>query len=188
MFQQKSTVLRLCAALTIAGSLATGLSAVVSAQSLPGLTIFSGVERKNQLNYRLDYQGKRGVQDRYHLRIPADKLTFAVSKFAITYPSTYTGTFDPKRVEVRVRGTDVPLDDVSWDRENRVIEIYPKDPVPAANRVEIVLSNVRNPLRVGTHYFNAMVQSPGDLPVLRYVGTWIVSIGGEDNNSTDGDR
>lgn len=179
--QRKSTLLRLFSALAIAGTLVTSLSAIALSQGLPGLTIFSGVDRKNQLGYRLDYQGTAGVQDRYHLRIPADKLTFAVSKFAITYPDTYTGTFDPHQVEVRVKGKDVPLDDVTWDRENRVIEIYPTEPIPAANRVEIVLSNVRNPVRVGTHYFNAMVQSPGDLPLMRYVGTWILSVGGNNN-------
>jgi hypothetical protein len=179
---RKLGILRLLSSLTIAGGLMTGLAAASFAQGLSGLTIFSGVAQKNQLAYRLDYDGQLGAEDRYHLRIPADKLTFAISKLSVTYPATYTGTFDPHHVELRVKGNDVPLDDVTWDRENRVIEIYPKDPIPAANRVEIVLSDVQNPTRVGTHYFNAMVQSPGDLPVMRYVGTWILSIGGNDGN------
>lgn len=77
---------------------------------------------------------------------------------------------------MRANGDEIPLDEVTWDPENRVIEIYPQSPVPADTRVEIVLSNVRNPNRIGMHYFNALVRSPGDLPMMRYVGTWILSI------------
>lgn len=152
---------------------------MVRAQGTPGLTIFSGVERDNQLGYKLDYDGRLGARDRYHLRIPARKMEFAVSKLAISYPEAYRGTFDPDSVRVEAAGDRIELEDVVWDQENRVIEIYPKEPIPADTRLEIVLSNVRNPTRVGTHYFNASVLSPGDVPLLRYIGTWIVSIGSD---------
>lgn len=176
MFQSRSSKLRFLSILAVAGTLVTSLASVSMAQGLPGLTIFSGVAQRDQLGYRLDYGGRPGVQDRYHLRIPAEKLEFAVAKLAITYPDTYRGRFDPDEVEVRLKGDDVPLDQVVWDQENRVIEIYPLEPIPADNRLEIVLSNVQNPNRVGTHYFNALALSPGDLPLMRYVGTWILSI------------
>jgi hypothetical protein len=174
-FQMRS----IFAALTIAASALAAIPvipATVVAQGLPGLTIFSGVDRENQLGYRLDFGGLTSQRDRYRLRIPEKKMTFAVSLFAVTYPDTYEGRFDPEAVEVRVDGESVPVDEVSWDEENRTIEIYPVDPVPADTQVELVLSNVRNPRNVGTHYFNALVRSPGDLPLMRYVGTWILSI------------
>jgi hypothetical protein len=169
-------MLRLLSALAASGCLVTGFAAIGQAQGLPGFTIFSGVERENQLGWRMDYDGQPGVRDRYRLRIPAKKMEFAVEQFSITYPDTYRGRFDPESVEVRVNGDEVVLDEVTWDPENRVIEIYPQTPVPADTRIEIVLSNVRNPNRIGTHYFNALVRSPGDLPMMRYVGTWILSI------------
>ncbi|GAB4374420.1 MAG: DUF2808 domain-containing protein [Elainellaceae cyanobacterium] len=145
-----------------------------------GLTIFSGVERENQLSYSLDYFGRPGARDRYRLRIPRDKMEVAVSEFFVNYPDTYRGEFDPDAVRLEANGDVVALDDVIWDEENRVIQIYPSEPVPANTRVEIVMSNVRNPNRVGTHYFNALVLSPGDVPLRRYVGTWILSIGDND--------
>lgn len=169
--------LRLLSAVAISGCLLTGWATASFAQGLPGLTIFSGIDRENQLNWRMDFDGVPGVRDRYRLRIPARKMTFAVEQFSITYPETFRGTFNPDSVRVKVNGDEVPLDEVSWDRENRVIEIYPQEAVPADTRVEIVLSDVRNPNRIGTHYFNALVRSPGDLPMMRYVGTWILSIG-----------
>lgn len=176
MSSHKSSV-RLLSALLVSGFLVTGLAVKTLAQGLPGLTIFSGVDRKFELGYRLDQFGRLGIYDRYHLRIPASKMSVSASEFAINYPETYRGTFDPKRIEVRANGHSVPLDEVNWDRENRVIEIYPKEPIAANTRVEIVMSNVRNPNQVGTHYFNASVRSPGDVPLLRYLGTWIIQIG-----------
>lgn len=150
------------------------------AQGLPGLTIFSGVERENQLSYRLDYFGEPGARDRYRLRIPRRKMEIAVSEFFVDYPDTYRGEFDPESVRLEVNGDEVALDEVIWDPENRVISIYPTEPVAANTRVEIVLSNVQNPNRVGTHYFNALVVGAGDVPVRQYLGTWILSIGSTD--------
>lgn len=170
---------RLLSVLAITGSLLTGLTAVSLAQGLPGLVIFSGIDRANQLGFRLDFSGRTSSTDRYRLRISPNKMTLAVAQFSVSYPNTYEGTFNPDRVEVRVGGNAVPLDEVNWDRERRVINIYPTEPVPARSRVELVLSDVRNPSSGGTHYFNAMVRSPGDLPMMRYLGTWIISIGNE---------
>ncbi|HEY9698995.1 MAG TPA: DUF2808 domain-containing protein [Trichocoleus sp.] len=183
MTRQPSPMVRLFSALAAAGCLVTGLATTGLAQGLPGLSIFSGIERVNQLNFRLDNFGRPGATDRYHLRIPATKMDLAVSQFAITYPESYRGTFDDQDIEVKVNNKSIALDKAVWDKDNRVIEIYPVEPVPADTRVEIVLSNVRNPRYVGTHYFNALVRSPGDLPMLRYVGTWQVSISPYHNNS-----
>ncbi|MBW4466390.1 MAG: DUF2808 domain-containing protein [Pegethrix bostrychoides GSE-TBD4-15B] len=171
---------RLLSALAVLGGLGAAVSSLTSpswAQGLPGLTIFSGVDRANQLSWRMDFDGVPGGTDRYRLRIPSKKMEFAVEQFSITYPDTYKGEFDTDDIEVKVNGDRVDLNEVTWDPENRIIEIYPQTPVPADTRVELVLSQVRNPNRVGTHYFNALVRSPGDLPLMRYVGTWILTIG-----------
>lgn len=177
MSSKGSSIRRLLSVFAAAGCLVTGFSAVGLAQGTPGLTIFSGVDRQYQLGYRLDYDGEPNRFDRYRFRVPADKMELAVAQFAITYPDTYRGTFDPDEIEIRIDGDSIPLSEVSWDEENRLIEIYPEEPVPARTRVELVFSNVRNPNFSGTHYFNCLVRSPGDLPLLRYVGTWIVTIG-----------
>ncbi|MBE9177585.1 DUF2808 domain-containing protein [Oculatella sp. LEGE 06141] len=174
---KKPSARRLFSAIALSSCLVTGLAAVSLAQGLPGLTIFSGVDREYQLGYRLDYEGRTNFRDRYRLRIPADKMDLAVARFAVSYPDTFAGQFDTDRIEIRVGGNSVPLDEVNWDEENRLIEIYPQEAIPAGRRVELVFSNVRNPRRPGTHYFNALVQSPGDVPLLRYIGTWIIQIG-----------
>ncbi|MBD2597011.1 DUF2808 domain-containing protein [Nostoc spongiaeforme FACHB-130] len=162
--------------LAVTSCLLTGLTTQVSAQSLPGFTLFSGVKAENQLPFRLDFGGQTNSTDRYILKIPQQKMKLAVAQFAITYPNYYKGSFDPKKIEVRVRGKKVPISEVKWDKEGRIIEIFPEEPVPAGRPVEVVLSNVQNPSFGGVYYFNCQVLSPGDTPLLRYVGTWILSI------------
>jgi hypothetical protein len=175
MFSKKF-MQRSLSSLAIVGCLLAGLPIFSLAQGLPGLTLFGGVKGEDNLNYRLDYGGKTGSWDRYRLRIPQKKMKLAVAQFAITYPDYYKGEFDTKDVEVIVKGKSVPLDEVNWNKENRVIEIFPKEPVPAGNGVEIQLSNVRNPSFGGMFYFNLQVLSPGDVPLLRYLGTWVITI------------
>lgn len=175
MFSKKFTQ-RALSSLAIAGCLLAGLPLFSLAQGLPGLTLFGGVKGEDNLNYRLDYGGKSGAWDRYRLRIPQKKMKLAVAQFAITYPDYYKGEFDPKDVEVIVKDKSVPLEEVNWNKENRVIEIFPKDPIPAGSSVEIQLSNVRNPSFGGMFYFNCQVLSPGDVPLLRYLGTWVITI------------
>lgn len=165
------------AGLAIAASLVATLPTLTLAQGLPGLTIFGGVKGDDNLSYRLDFGGRSGSWDRYRLRVPAKKLKLAVSQFAISYPDYFKGTFDPKNVEVLVKGKTVALQEVNWNKDNNLIEIFPVDPIPAGGEVEIQLSNVRNPNFGGMFYFNCQLISPGDVPLLRYCGTWVISIG-----------
>jgi Protein of unknown function (DUF2808) len=167
---------RLLSSLAVTGCLLTSFSATTWAQSLPGLTLFSGVKGENQLPFRLDFGGQTNSTDRYILRIPGKKMKLAVAQFAITYPNYYEGTFDTKDIEIKVKGKKVPLSEVKWDKEGRVIQIFPQEPVPSGQKVELVLSNVQNPSFGGVYYFNCQVLSPGDVPLLRYLGTWIISI------------
>ncbi|MBF2014027.1 MAG: DUF2808 domain-containing protein [Rivularia sp. T60_A2020_040] len=172
---------RLLSAVAVTGFLLAGMpAAITSAQGLPGLTLFSGVKSENQLSYRLDFGGQKNDWDRYRLRVPGKKLNMAVEKFVIAYPDYYTGEFDTKKIEIQVggkRGKTVAVSEVKWDKAGKVIEIYPKEPIPAGKSVELILSNVENPDFPGTFYFNLLVQSPGDKTALtRYVGTWIIGI------------
>ncbi len=167
---------RLLSGIAVTSCLLAGFPAITWAQGLPGLTIFSGVKSENQLPFRLDFGGQTNGWDRYRLRIPHKKMNLAASYFVVSYPNYFKGTFDPKKIEVRVRDKKVPLSEVKWDKENHVIEIYPEQPVPAGSSVELVLSNVKNPSFGGTFYFNASVQSPGEVPLSRYIGTWIINV------------
>jgi hypothetical protein len=177
MFSKKLTARSAFSTLAIAGCLLGAVPAVTLAQGLPGLTIFSGVKPEYRLSYRLDFGGHTNAWDRYRLRVPAKKMKLAVAQFSITYPNYYKGKFDPKDMEIRVKGKSVPLQEVNWNKENRVIELIPKEPIPANSAVELVFSNVKNPSSPGIFYFNCQVLGAGDVPLLRYLGTWELSVG-----------
>ena len=178
MLSKKSSVRRIISVVAITGCAIAGFSVRSWAQSNPGFTLWSGVARENQLNYYLDYGGQPNGWDRYRFKIPAKKLELGVAQIAISYPDYFDGKFDTKRVEVRAKGKKVEISEVKWDKDNHVIQIELGQPIPAGNSLEIVFSNVKNPAFGGMYYFNAQVLSPGDVPLPRYVGTWILSIGG----------
>jgi hypothetical protein len=165
--------------LAIASALVAVVPKLSVAQSgLPGLTLFGGVKGDDNLNYRLDFGGRTNGWDRYRLRVPSKKMKLAVAQFAISYPDYFKGTFDGsvKGVDLQVQGKSVKVEEVKWNKEDNLIEIFPAEPVPANSSVEIWLENVRNPSAGGMFYFNLQVMSPGDTPLLRYLGTWIIQI------------
>lgn len=181
---------RLLSVLAVAGCLLAGLPTITTAQTNPGFMFNWGGEgpsRKQQLRYVLDY-GTPNAYDRYRLKLGQQDQ--AISRIAISYPDYYTGKFDPKAIEVRVgsesrggflglggkRGKKVALSETIWDKESHEIQIKPVEAIPAGTPIEIVLSNVKNPSSGGMYYFNAYVESTGDLPMMRYVGTFTLSI------------
>jgi hypothetical protein len=142
----------------------------------PGLTIFGGVTADKQLSYHLDFGGNKGSWDRYRLKLPRKKMKLAVAEFTIDYPDYYKGRFNTKEIEIKVNGKAIKMQEVKWDPENYFLQLFPAEPIAAGSDVEIVLSDVRNPDSPGTFYFNCRVLTPGDVPLLRDLGSWIISI------------
>ena len=179
--RSRHSQLRQLYSLTLAATL--GLGAVLTiptasfAGGCDGLNLFSGVERDKQLACRLDFGGNSGATDRYRLRIPKKKMKYAVNEFTIDYSDHFNGSFDPKNVDIIVNGKEKKAQDVIWDEENKFIKIIPNEAIPAGTDVEIHLNNVQNPRTNGMFYFNGRVQTPGDIPLLRDLGTWIIEIG-----------
>jgi hypothetical protein len=160
---------RVISVLAISTCLLAGLPMTTWAN---GVTIFSGLDRNEELPVSFDFGGER-----YYLKIPAKKMKVPVAEFAITYPNYYTGQLDPKSVEVQVSNQKVPAE-VTWNAKGRRLEISPKDPIPAGQTVQLILSNVQNPPFGGTYYVTCEIQSssPGALPLYSYLGTWIIQL------------
>ena len=189
MFKILSSWKKTLTTVGIAGALVAGIPLITTAQSGSGLTIFSGVDRENLLNYYLDFNGQRGNRDRYRLRIPGKKLMQGATKFYVFYPDYFDGEFnvefDPTKkpaknsVQVRIKKdkkqTPLPLREVIWDEENHLIEIELEEPLKESTKVELVFSGVRNP-DVGTYYFRCEVLPAADLLIRQYIGSWIISI------------
>ncbi len=163
------------ALLALSGAVLLALPAITIAQGNSGLTIFSGVDRKDILDYYLQFGGRPNEWDRYKLYIPAKKLSQGARRFYISYPENFDGIFDTKSIDIRTKAGSIPIEDVVWDKESRFLEISLAEPINPNTKVEIVLSNVKNP-DYGTFYLVADVMASGDIPVRLYIGTWILSI------------
>ncbi len=167
---------KLLPCLVLTGCLVAVIPVAVRADSLPGFTLFSGIDRADQLAFRLD-SGNRSATDRYSLRIPGSKINrLGAAQIQITYPDYYKGTFDDKSIEVNVGNKSVPVSDVKWDRERQTLSIDLAEQLKTKDDIEVVLNNVKNPDGAGMYYFNCQVKSSVEFPIARYVGTWILSI------------
>ncbi len=175
MITTKASLKRLLPLLALSGCLVAGLAPLTWANGNPGLTLFGGVDRKDILDYYLQFGGRPRQIDRYKLYIPAKKLPQGATSFFVFFPDYFDGDFDPNKIDVRIKGESVPIKEVVWDRESRIIEISLEQGIDPNTKTELVFSNVKNP-DLGTYYFVCDILASGDIPVRSYVGTWIVSI------------
>ncbi len=169
------TAQKLVPIFALTGCLVAVAPIVTRADSLPGFTLFSGVDPSNQLSYRLD-SGNRNSTDRYRLKIPGSKINrLGAAQIQIGYPEYFKGKFDDKAVEVFVGDKSIPVEAV-WNRDNQTIQIDLAKRLKTKGDIEVVLNNVQNPDSSGMFYFTCNVKSSAEFPVARYLGTWIVSI------------
>jgi hypothetical protein len=184
------TLLTSVLSLALVGSAAGALiQPIASAEGLPGITFRwnNNGQKFTELRYAIDHSTVPNGLARYRLRLGPGDMKLAASQFSINYLDAFDGDIDAKNIELRTckkagsilsnaKCTKVPVDEITYDPAVRRISIYPTQPVPAGSNVEIVLSNVRNPTGPGMYQMNALVESPGDTPMLRYVGSWLLTI------------
>ncbi|MEM8829809.1 MAG: DUF2808 domain-containing protein [Cyanobacteria bacterium P01_G01_bin.19] len=176
MFINKSCLKSLLGSVAFATCAIGGINTIAIAQGTPGLVIFGN--DVDVLNYYLDFGGIADQRDRYRLRIPKKKLQNGATQFIISYPDYFDGEFDTDKIEVRPdrdKKKSLALRNVVWDEENRFIQIDLAEPMTEAKKVEIVLSNTKNP-DVGTYYFYGQVVPAINTPVPERVGAWVLSI------------
>jgi Protein of unknown function (DUF2808) len=187
MSLSRSSLRRISSSLCVASCLLTGVPAVTLAQTNPGLTFTwggSGPSGKQQLGYVMEYGTPGHPQDRYRLKLGRQKT--AIDSIRISYPEYYDGEFTEKSITLQEspknkfigfgRTKKIPLSSVKVDKDTRLIEIVPETPLEAGKSAEVVLSDVQNPRSGGMYYFNCFISVPGDVPLKRYLGTWVMSI------------
>jgi hypothetical protein len=146
----------------------------VFAQFGGGGLVLSGSEGVPTLAYRLDFGGIARQRDRYRLRIPAQ--TVAVAEIQINADEIFDAIIDPKAVRVEAEGQPVPLREVFWSPEFRALEVAFQDPIPSGQRIEVILSNVRNPNEGNIYRLRANLLGTEPNPIFRTVGNWLVTI------------
>jgi hypothetical protein len=144
----------------------------VQAQPNAGIILF-GSARDSALDYTLD-QGRANLIDRYYLTLKPQK--FQINEIIVTVPESFKGEFDAQQITVRADGKEQAPESAKWDAKDRKIEVTLKEPIPINRESVLVLSNVRNPYLGGLFQFDARVRSITDVPILRYIGSWVIGI------------
>jgi Protein of unknown function (DUF2808) len=163
-------VSRVVGAWLLSGALVAGAALGARAE---GITIFSGA--KQELDYRSDFGSRHGGFDRYRLKVPKKYVKLAVLEMAIAFPE-YTGKLNPKEIEVKVNDKKIKLQEIKFDKDERVVEIFPEAPIAAGSTIEIVFSDVTNPRSPGTFYFYGTYKTPGEGFQVGSFGEWIITI------------
>ena len=121
----------------------------------------------------------------YFVMKPADRKT-AILKLKVTVPSYFKAKISPKKLalcKVQVGGMlaktkcdkKVPaIFEVAKDQS--YFEVFPDSPIPSDGDAYAVVMKIFNPTSAGMFQLNAMAQSPGDVPISSYIGSWSIDI------------
>tara|TARA_Y100001968_G_scaffold306358_1_gene323116 strand:+ start:3996 stop:4583 length:588 start_codon:yes stop_codon:yes gene_type:complete len=133
-------------------------------------------------------QGSKLRMDRstYYFFLKRNDRKTAILKLTFKLPENFKATIKEKNVnlcQVRIGGYTtrtkcleyVPaVVDISNDK--KTIDIFPKNPIPANKKHYAVKLKIFNPRNVGMYQINAFSQSPGELPISVYLGSYLVEI------------
>ena len=187
MSAKKFSFKRVFPVLLCAGALVGTVPRLAEAQSNPGFSFIWGGkddQPNRQLGYNLQYGTPGHNNDRWRLKFHSPEV--AIAKVRITFPDYFSGKLRENKIQLREatknrifsfkRGKEIEVSSISYDRDNGIVEIVPLAPIPAGKKVEAVFSNVRNPRSGGMYFVNCDILSPGDIPLPRQLGTWVLSI------------
>ena len=62
------------------------------------------------------------------------------------------------------------------DSKQTSIDVFPDRPIPTDDSSFAVVMKIFNPDKRGMYQFNALGQSPGELPISGYIGSWNIDI------------
>tara|TARA_B100000700_G_C14933656_1_gene803159 strand:- start:308 stop:976 length:669 start_codon:yes stop_codon:yes gene_type:complete len=141
-------------------------------------------------NYKKLYyfQSSRTKNDRatYYLVMKPKYRKFAFLKLSISLPKHFDSKITPKKLtlcKVQVGGMTEKTRCIEKlpavfevNKEQNKIEMFPNRPIPVSKEGYAVVMKIFNPSETGMFQLNASAQSPGDLPISSYIGSWSISI------------
>ena len=123
----------------------------------------------------------------YFLLIKKKDRDRAIMKLDVTIPSYFKAKIETKNIRFayceagsvskRTKcGETIPAS-ISLNNDGKLIEIVPTAPVPTDRTIGVELQ-VRNPYGGGMYQFNALAQSPGEVTLAKYLGSWVIELKG----------
>ena len=122
----------------------------------------------------------------YYFFLRRNDRKTAILKLSLKFPNYFKATIKPKNItlcKVKMGGykdrtkcvKDLPAV-IEIDKEMKTIDIFPDSPIPADKSTYAVKLKMFNPRKTGMYQINAFSQSPGELPISLYVGSYLIEI------------
>ena len=134
------------------------------------------------------WQSSKNRRDRatyYFVMRPKDRKT-AILKLKLSFPKYFDAPLKAKkftlcRVELggmlsktRCKEEIPTIFEVAKDQS--YVEAFPKQIIPADENSYAVVMKIFNPEQAGMFQINGIAQTPGDVPISTYIGSWTVDI------------
>ncbi len=156
--------------------------------STPSMLEFRWEQEGNyrKLYYYQSSKERRSRSTYYLVMKPKDRKT-AILKLSINLPKHFDVTIKPRKLKlcrIQIGGMlektkcmeTIPAVFEVNKKESTSIEVFPNQPIPVDKNGYALVMKVFNPTKAGMFQMNAFTQSPGDMPISRYVGSWNVDI------------
>ncbi len=134
------------------------------------------------------YQSSSERLDRatYYFFLRGKERKDEITKLTLTVPNYFDAKIKQKNLslcKVKVGGytektrciNTLPAI-IEVNNKQTSIEIYPEKPIPSGKDSYAVVMKIFNPRKRGMFQFQALAQSPDEIPISTYLGTWNIDI------------
>ena len=144
----------------------------------------------NSTNYKKLYYrqsaNKRRERSTYYLVLGKKDRRSAILKLKITIPEYFDANISSKKLRLcrvslggmlsRTKCIEKIPAIFEVAKDQSFIEVFPNKPIPSNEDAYAVVMKIFNPDQAGMFQLNALAQSPGDVPISIYLGSWNLDI------------
>ena len=122
----------------------------------------------------------------YYFLLKKNQRNTAILKLSLKFPEYFKATIKNKNVNLcraklggykgRTKCLEKLPAAVEINNNMKTIDIYPSTPIPADKSAYAVVLKMFNPRKAGFYQINTYSQSPGELPISLYLGSYLIEI------------
>jgi len=122
----------------------------------------------------------------YYLVMKAKNRKTAILKLSIDFPKHFDSVLTEKKFKLckihiggmleKTKCKEYIPADFEVNEDQTAVDVFPDEPIPVSKDSYAVVMKIFNPTRSGMFQINAKSQSPGDLPISSYIGSWNIDI------------
>ena len=164
-----------------------GIISKNTAYALPGNIEFQWEQDPNhrKLSY-FQTSNEKLARATYYLFLKPKQRKTGILKLTVKIPDYFKTNLKPNKISLcevkiggysaRTRCVEKLSSVIEINKNQTAIDIYPDQPIPLNKKSYAIVMKIINPRSNGMFQFHALSQSPGDLPISTYLGTWNLDV------------